>query len=435
MNLNKTFENSGTIEGEKIIEKLNLKVGRKLKIIKIITSYGSRFEAGTELEGELKSDVKIGLPIEFRDNSNTSNVRNIREDKGKYLIQTVTSTYEIVNNVTEKESKKITDFESFETENGSIYTILPDGRTQRFKTKDSKLNEPQDLIAFVKFTDEFQEQRFLKGVQRQEESGTKVYIVDTLGNKMNFNKEMEGKKIVFVLVDIKTNSIIEKTEAINLPQVGYNTFDQRRFDKEGEQFREKHIGNAIISVKEKVKNNKNDETEKKESKIDLANDEKADVKIEIKNNEVFLNSIERSFFQDAVDSFSALRNELHNRYSNGMTQFFFESDLREFDSLSMKFKDANILENIKESVKYLPLVIDNMANAGKRVEEIKDSSESLGKFIFLIKNLCEKFRGFAVVLEKQNNLENETKKEIIQNLFISADNAEMLLQKISRYRV
>ena len=102
------YESSlGNQKSEQIIQRLELKAGKKLKIVKRITSFGSRLEVGKELEGTLKNDVKIGMPIEFDNNSNTSNIKKIWEENGKYLIQTLTSTYEIINNLLEKENKKI----------------------------------------------------------------------------------------------------------------------------------------------------------------------------------------------------------------------------------------------------------------------------------------------------------------------------------------
>ena len=141
---------------------------------------------------------------------------------------------------------------SFETSMGSIYTVLPDGRTQRFKTVTGEQSEPNDLIVFVKFKDDTQEQRFLRGVQ-DNKSGTKVYVIDEKGNKYSKNADIRGKDVKFVLIDEKTNEVLEIVETKQEPTIGYNVYDERRFTKDGEQYREKHIGNKVTKINKSSK--------------------------------------------------------------------------------------------------------------------------------------------------------------------------------------
>ena len=141
---------------------------------------------------------------------------------------------------------------SFETAKGSIYTVLPDGRTQRFKTVTGEQNEPNDLIVFVKFKDDTQEQRFLSGVQ-DNKSGTKVYVIDEKGNKYSKNADIRGKDVRFALVDEKTNTVLETVETKQEPTIGYNVYDERRFTKDNEQYREKHIGNKVTKINKSSK--------------------------------------------------------------------------------------------------------------------------------------------------------------------------------------
>lgn len=153
-----------------------------------------------------------------------------------------------------KEEKKETSFKgiaSFETAKGSVYTVLPDGRTQRFKTATKEQNEPQDLTVFVKFKDAAQEQDFLEGVQRSETSGTKVYVIDKQGNKYDRNEQAAGKDVRLALV--KDGKVIDTAETSTTPKIGYNTFDQRRFEKDGEKYRQAHLGNKVVKINEQTK--------------------------------------------------------------------------------------------------------------------------------------------------------------------------------------
>ena len=153
-----------------------------------------------------------------------------------------------------KEEKKEVPFKgitSFETAKGSVYTILPNGKTQRFKTATKEQNEPQYLTVFVKFKDTEQEQDFLEGIQRSDTSGTKVYVIDKQGNKYDTNEQAAGKDVRLALV--KDGKVIDTAETSTTPKIGYNTFDQRRFEKDGEKYREAHLGNKVVKINEQTK--------------------------------------------------------------------------------------------------------------------------------------------------------------------------------------
>ncbi len=141
-------------------------------------------------------------------------------------------------------SDKKADIESFETAKGSVYTVLPDGRTQRFKTATGEQNEPNDLIVFVKFKNVQQEQDFLSAQNRQD--GKKLYVVDSAGNVYDTNEQVKGKDVKLAIV--KDGKVIETVETSLEPKIGYNTFDQRRYEEKGEKYRSTHLGNKVTKI-------------------------------------------------------------------------------------------------------------------------------------------------------------------------------------------
>lgn len=156
---------------------------------------------------------------------------------------------------------------SFETSKGSKYEILPDGRTKRFKTATGEENEPQDLTVFTKFKDEDQNQRFLRGIQDRENSGTKVYVIDKDGKIYNKNEEVKGKDVRLALVNAKTGETLETAKTTTEPTEGYNTFDQRRYTEDGQEKRESHIGNEVAKINyAEPEENKTDEKPNQEPK-------------------------------------------------------------------------------------------------------------------------------------------------------------------------
>ena len=134
--------------------------------------------------------------------------------------------------------------ESFETSKGSIYTVLPNGKIQRFKTATKELNEPADLIVFVKFESSEQEEDFLSAQHRQ--GGLKLYVIDSEGNIYDTNEQIKGKNVKLAI--IKDNKVLAAMDASLEPKIGYNTFDQRRFEEKGEKYRSTHLGNEVTKI-------------------------------------------------------------------------------------------------------------------------------------------------------------------------------------------
>jgi len=71
-------------------------------------------------------------------------------------------------------------------------------------------------------------------------------VKDQQGNKYDTNEQAAGKDVRLALV--KDGKVIDTVETSTTPKVGYNTFDQRRFKKDGENYRESHLGNKVTEI-------------------------------------------------------------------------------------------------------------------------------------------------------------------------------------------
>lgn len=91
--INNINEQRGNL-GEPLIEKLGLKTGKEISLVKRSLSENSAIGVGQKIEGKLTRDVHVGLPIEL-ENSNTSPIKEIKEEQGKYFVKTLTSVYEL----------------------------------------------------------------------------------------------------------------------------------------------------------------------------------------------------------------------------------------------------------------------------------------------------------------------------------------------------
>ncbi len=95
--------------GEPLIEKLGLKTGKEVSLVKRSVSENSDIGVGQKIQGKLIQDVHIGKPIEL-ENSNTSPIKEIKEEQGKYFIKTLTSVYELFLQAKDEENlEKISD--------------------------------------------------------------------------------------------------------------------------------------------------------------------------------------------------------------------------------------------------------------------------------------------------------------------------------------
>lgn len=91
--INNINEQKGNF-GEPLIEKLDLKTGKEISLVKRSLTEKSDIAVGQKIQGKLIRDVHIGSPIEL-ENSNTSPIKEIKEEQGKYFVKTLTSVYEL----------------------------------------------------------------------------------------------------------------------------------------------------------------------------------------------------------------------------------------------------------------------------------------------------------------------------------------------------
>lgn len=137
----------------------------------------------------------------------------------------------------------------FKTSKGSVYSYDAEGKTTRFKTVTGEQYERQDVTVFIKL-DPQQEQDFLHAVQIS--GNGKVQVLERLKDDtpkvIQDIKEIEDKD-AFYLGIIKDSQIIGLVPAIARPMGGYSVFDTRSFEKDGEQFTVRHLGNNVDGIK------------------------------------------------------------------------------------------------------------------------------------------------------------------------------------------
>jgi hypothetical protein len=154
------------------------------------------------------------------------------------------------------------------TAKGSVYTYLPDGRTERFKKATGEHLPPQDALVFIPPWDAIKEQaekiypNLFKGIENNtqyeqvlleyvQRDGHTVRIVDANGKELKTNAEIEQAEKAFAYfvdkIDQKNSFHIPISKE---PKVGYTTFDTRKFvDEKGETRRERHMGNKVTEIK------------------------------------------------------------------------------------------------------------------------------------------------------------------------------------------
>lgn len=171
-----------------------------------------------------------------------------------------------------KEKKRPID--SFVTAEGSVYTYLEDGRTQRHKKATGKLYEPQDAIVFIPdlttykgmapkdldvdafFGDSDAEycQRMLDAFHHP---NSKIYIVTRQDGKttvLETNAAIaQADSPIYLAFANKDGSINFALPVSAEPQMGFYTYDTRKYrdEKTGKTVRTGHIGNPIVEIRYK----------------------------------------------------------------------------------------------------------------------------------------------------------------------------------------
>ncbi|MEZ4114225.1 MAG: hypothetical protein R3B65_02130 [Candidatus Paceibacterota bacterium] len=167
----------------------------------------------------------------------------------------------------------VADVESVVTAKGSTYSYLPNGTTQRMKKVEGKEYAPQSALVYVpdyewvkkNFHPDKLERMFgdnpgtyvetLVGYVQNEDK--KCYLVDQEGRKLETNQELRDVTgPIFLTFGDEQNTDFMIPVTVD-PTIGYITYDSRKYkdEKTGEYKRERHLGNPVIKIIVKKKQN------------------------------------------------------------------------------------------------------------------------------------------------------------------------------------
>lgn len=157
-------------------------------------------------------------------------------------------------NIPEKKSAE--EIESFITAHGSIYTYNSDGKTTRLKTETGEQMEAQDITVFVDLSPD-EEQDYLQAYRNKNSPDDKIYIVER--QKDNSTKiirdisQIKNAEEIYLIIANK-GEILQTKKASLKPIKGWNVFDTRHYTKNNKEYTERHLGNKVVDIKEKLEN-------------------------------------------------------------------------------------------------------------------------------------------------------------------------------------
>lgn len=157
--------------------------------------------------------------------------------------------------------KKIT------TAKGSVYTYLPDGRTQRYKKTTGEIMEPMDIMVFVPAWDVIKYkipkvyERFFKHIHTDFEydqlileylhnKDKAIYITDENGKFLKTQEEVDSAARVYIAC-VSKNDV---NDGFYLPvvkdaRIGFSTLDMKFWiDDKGLEMRVRHLGNKVVDI-------------------------------------------------------------------------------------------------------------------------------------------------------------------------------------------
>jgi hypothetical protein len=134
------------------------------------------------------------------------------------------------------------------TSKGSVYTMFPNGQSIRFKKSCNEVCALQDLIVFVDL--DFAATQIVLHAIHDRPRLRKVYITDLEGNVIDHTKDIVGNKCYLVVINSKSNEVLNSFKASTVPVLAWKVYDQRRYVENNNNYREQHIGHAVVKITE-----------------------------------------------------------------------------------------------------------------------------------------------------------------------------------------
>lgn len=137
---------------------------------------------------------------------------------------------------------------SFTTTMGSVYKYDSEGRTSRFKTATGEQHETQDITVFANISPETQ-MKLLGAIH--EVGDDKVYVLERQengeGRIIRKREEVKDPQKLYLGI-VSGGKILTNGPAVLEPRIGYTVFDTRQFQKDGQRFTERHLGNKVATI-------------------------------------------------------------------------------------------------------------------------------------------------------------------------------------------
>ena len=144
---------------------------------------------------------------------------------------------------------------SFKTRQGSVYTYDNEGKTTRFKTATGEQMERQDVTIFANLTPD-EEQQILHAYRHPlpEDKNSKVYVLERQQNDsikiIRDIKDVTDPNRIYLGILNKGEWALIKKASIT-PTIGAKVFETRHYQKDGQWFTERHLGNKVTEVEYK----------------------------------------------------------------------------------------------------------------------------------------------------------------------------------------
>jgi hypothetical protein len=255
---------------ESLLNSLGLIDGMPITLVKVAEEDSERPQQET-ISGHLDRLGQFGYAISVNQGTSTTPpLTQIDVHDGRTYLRCSSSIYELatikkVSEPTRPEAIKRP--KSVTTSKGSVYTYLPDGRTQRYKTVEQDLKEPQNILVYIpdlsslknwqhfqKLPEWFREypnkqvMEILAADYVQNENKS-VFLKDVSGKIIKDNVEAASKETLLCFIDKESGQIEFALPVVTEPVIGFTTFDARFYQNDkGENKYKCHIGNDVINI-------------------------------------------------------------------------------------------------------------------------------------------------------------------------------------------
>lgn len=139
----------------------------------------------------------------------------------------------------------------FKTSKGSVYTYDDEGKTTRFKATSGELRRRKDITVFLPLAEELKRE-FIEALTTHTVDHEVVICIverqpDNSVREISDIADIQSPNSVYLAI-VRDGELVRANQVSLIPVIGYNVFDTRYSEEDGETRSYPHLGNNVTEI-------------------------------------------------------------------------------------------------------------------------------------------------------------------------------------------